>query len=211
MLVYGFLDLHGTISDYSSRYSLWIHLCRAIYKLGFVRNELQMGFMQTFLASHCCLYMSRIMTKPTKWVCAQRRLRSAWASTQSDQSHLAKGRESLFHLYLYLAYVTYGFFSVFLFSSSCQGLTADCDYGTPWIFMHPPPTSKKLRGILLSGCTCIRAYVRPFVMLCDACHIIKGDVCTFHFTVMTSSMLFEIIFRNKESEFKFDFVAFPFP
>ena len=24
-------------------------------------------------------------TKPTKWVCAQRRLRSAWASTQSDQ------------------------------------------------------------------------------------------------------------------------------
>ena len=26
------------------------------------------------------------MTKPTKWVCAQRRLRSAWASAQSDQS-----------------------------------------------------------------------------------------------------------------------------
>ena len=25
------------------------------------------------------------MTKPTKWVCAQRRLRSAWASAQSDQ------------------------------------------------------------------------------------------------------------------------------
>ena len=25
-------------------------------------------------------------TKPTKWVCAQRRLRSAWASVQSDQS-----------------------------------------------------------------------------------------------------------------------------
>ena len=24
------------------------------------------------------------MTKPTKWLCAQRRLRSAWASTQSD-------------------------------------------------------------------------------------------------------------------------------
>ena len=30
--------------------------------------------------------MNRDMTKPTKWVCAQRRLRSAWASTQSDQS-----------------------------------------------------------------------------------------------------------------------------
>ena len=30
--------------------------------------------------------MSRDMTKTTKWVCAQRRLRSAWASPQSDQS-----------------------------------------------------------------------------------------------------------------------------
>ena len=30
--------------------------------------------------------MSRNMTKPTKWMCAQRRLRSAWASAQPDQS-----------------------------------------------------------------------------------------------------------------------------
>ena len=30
--------------------------------------------------------MSHDMTKSTKWVCAQRRLRSAWASAQSDQS-----------------------------------------------------------------------------------------------------------------------------
>ena len=29
---------------------------------------------------------SRDMTKPTKWLCAQRRLRSAWASAQSNQS-----------------------------------------------------------------------------------------------------------------------------
>ena len=32
--------------------------------------------------------MSRLMTKLTKWECAQRRLRSAWASAQSDQSLL---------------------------------------------------------------------------------------------------------------------------
>ena len=32
--------------------------------------------------------MSHDMTKPTKWVCAQPRLRSAWASAQSDQSSL---------------------------------------------------------------------------------------------------------------------------
>ena len=30
--------------------------------------------------------LNRDMTKPTKWVCAQRRLRSAWASAQSDQN-----------------------------------------------------------------------------------------------------------------------------
>ena len=32
--------------------------------------------------------MSCDMTKPTKWLCAQWRLRSAWASVQSDQSAL---------------------------------------------------------------------------------------------------------------------------
>ena len=30
--------------------------------------------------------LSRLMTKPRMWLCAQRRLRSAWASAQSDQS-----------------------------------------------------------------------------------------------------------------------------
>ena len=33
------------------------------------------------------------MTKPTKWVCAQWRLRSAWTSTQSDQSSLSAWRK----------------------------------------------------------------------------------------------------------------------
>ena len=33
------------------------------------------------------------MTKPTKWVCSQRRLRSAWASAQSDQSSLSAWRK----------------------------------------------------------------------------------------------------------------------
>ena len=32
------------------------------------------------------LSLSHDMTKPTKWVCPQRRLRSAWAFAQSDQS-----------------------------------------------------------------------------------------------------------------------------
>ena len=39
--------------------------------------------------------MSRLRTKPTKWLCAQRRLRSAWASAQSDQSLRCPHIESL--------------------------------------------------------------------------------------------------------------------
>ena len=36
-----------------------------------------------WVATHT--HLSHLMTKPTKWLCAQRRLRSAWASAQSDQ------------------------------------------------------------------------------------------------------------------------------
>ena len=39
--------------------------------------------------------MSRDMTKPTKWLCTQRRLRSAWASAQSYQSICCLHEESL--------------------------------------------------------------------------------------------------------------------
>ena len=35
------------------------------------------------------------MTKPTVWLCAQRRLRSAWASAQSDQSLRCPHEEKL--------------------------------------------------------------------------------------------------------------------
>ena len=37
---------------------------------------------------HLKYYMSRLITKPTKWLCPQRWLRLAWASAQSDQSSL---------------------------------------------------------------------------------------------------------------------------
>ena len=37
------------------------------------------------------IHLSRLMTKPTKWLCAQWRLGSAWSSVQSDRSlHCAK-------------------------------------------------------------------------------------------------------------------------
>ena len=39
--------------------------------------------MQSIFGPLC--NMSRLVTKPTKWLCTQRRLGSAWASAQSDQ------------------------------------------------------------------------------------------------------------------------------
>ena len=39
--------------------------------------------------------MNHLMTKPTKWLCAQWRLRSAWASPQSDQSLRCSHEETL--------------------------------------------------------------------------------------------------------------------
>ena len=41
-------------------------------------------------------HMSRDMTKLTKWVCAQRRLRSAWASAQSDHSAVRMKKPCVF-------------------------------------------------------------------------------------------------------------------
>ena len=39
-------------------------------------------------------HLSRLMTKSTKWSCTQQRLRSAWASAQSDQSWLSAWRKA---------------------------------------------------------------------------------------------------------------------
>ena len=41
------------------------------------------------------LYMSRLMTKPTKWLCAQPRLRSVLASALSDQNLSSCGQRRL--------------------------------------------------------------------------------------------------------------------
>ena len=53
--------------------------------------ELREAFRLDWSESH----LSRDMTKRTKWVCAQRRLRSAWASAQSDQSLCCPHEERL--------------------------------------------------------------------------------------------------------------------
>ena len=68
-----------------------LHECLKIYwpnRLSLDRYVFPTFNIMCSIANHA-MYMSRDMTKPTKWVCAQRRLRSAWASAQSDQSSLS--------------------------------------------------------------------------------------------------------------------------
>ena len=67
-------------SEYSGRSVwmprlIWLLAGRTRHFIGFVVLMLTFG-MPT------CVYSSRDMTKPTKWLCAQRRLRSAWACAQ---------------------------------------------------------------------------------------------------------------------------------
>ena len=50
------------------------------------RTSSEMSLQYRISVSAIKEIMSRDMTKPTKLVCAQRRLRSAWAYAQSDQS-----------------------------------------------------------------------------------------------------------------------------
>ena len=62
----------------------------AAIRLGLI---LELQHSKAYKMMHTQLrYMSCDMTKPTKWVCAQRRFKSAWASTQSDQSSLSAWR-----------------------------------------------------------------------------------------------------------------------
>ena len=55
--------------------------------------------LQPYIHALYCAYdqpqMSRIVTKPTKWLWTQWRLRSAWASAQSDQNGCPGWSESL--------------------------------------------------------------------------------------------------------------------
>ena len=54
-------------------------LTELIYSLSQMTNILQ--------------HLSHLMTKPTKWLCTQQRLRSAWASAWCDQSSMSTWRK----------------------------------------------------------------------------------------------------------------------
>ena len=64
-------------------------------------------------------HMSSYMTKPTKWVCAQRRLRSIWASAQSDQSLRC------LHVGISMSRLNYLVFISFVFKNKTAGVNFD--------------------------------------------------------------------------------------
>ena len=60
---------------------------KIFYNLYGIRRHLrQPPFAKVVKYPQNTLKLSSDTTKPTKWLCAQRRLRSVWASAQSDQS-----------------------------------------------------------------------------------------------------------------------------
>ena len=90
---------HSEDSDRTMRRLIWIFAGSTCHFVGFVVLRLiysGIAIFEVFPSFLCDVddakgsYMSRDMTKPTKWMCAQWRLRSAWASAQSDHSLCAQ-------------------------------------------------------------------------------------------------------------------------
>ena len=99
------------LSQYKMRsisFSLFSRLNHDIIAFQHIAAHQQLSFLRSFLLhhtwpsfryngtatliQHCeilhlsTINMSRLMTKPTKWLCTQQRLKSAWAYAQCDQS-----------------------------------------------------------------------------------------------------------------------------
>ena len=85
------MDLHNPHRDMKPNF-IQFHFPKPVIIFWFER-QLQDFFGLKF--NDVANKISHDMTKPTKWVCAQRRLRSAWASAKSDQSLCCPHEESL--------------------------------------------------------------------------------------------------------------------
>ena len=84
--VYSFDQFPATLIMY---YTISLHCNTKLYERTSI--HLQLAKLPTTPILDCgtliiTKYLSRDMTKPAKWLCAQRRLRSAWASAQADLS-----------------------------------------------------------------------------------------------------------------------------
>ena len=70
-------------------FSLWNTSDIVVRRIGWLKKTFEVKALKAYKSFQYMyeytFYLSRDMTKPTKWVCAKRRLRSAWASAKSDQ------------------------------------------------------------------------------------------------------------------------------
>ena len=113
--------------------------------------------------------VSHDMTKPTEWVCAQRRLRSAWAFAQSDQSFRCAHEESL-GPYLPIAWVlTYPLSAQWrLWSDWADG---QADLSLRWAHTH-------FVGFVMSR---LMFLLFRLVRSCTMCRFVKMAYDTFSF------------------------------
>ena len=97
---YFFQDKAKTIFFFSKQHICSKCILLDLYVRVFLKPNIH-GYIVYMFVYTCILdiwvrvYMSCHMTKPTKWLCAKRRLRSALASTQSDQSLRCSHEEAL--------------------------------------------------------------------------------------------------------------------
>ena len=106
-------DVKTNLSEYLTNYFLWMNINmpmnNSVWTRMRPRHFVLFKVKWTFLHT-CCLsvnvcvfvlqtlsknHLNHLMTKPTIWLCAQRRLRSFWASAQSDQSLCCPHEERL--------------------------------------------------------------------------------------------------------------------
>ena len=93
------LALRKSLNPFHAHSSIFYHFSFLFISLFPVYLEmlsfyLSFHFFTMVTRSSCTSHLSRFMTEPTKWVCAERKLRSTWASAQSNQSLRCPHEES---------------------------------------------------------------------------------------------------------------------
>ena len=106
--------------------------------------------------------MSHLMTKPTKWLCAQRRLRSAWAFPQSDQSLCYA---------LYRKLKTQGFF------------TADSEDSDDWMDAQADPSLRCAHRSFCWFCPAPAQISTSWLLVRDRHQNTHGDSKTYSTTI----------------------------
>ena len=155
--------------------------------------------------------MSRLMTKPAKWVCAQRRLRSDWVDAQSDQSLLCvlngKLRTQGFFMQTAKTLISLGSWSES--SLGAQSLCWFCHGATHIVsILHIYQTAyKKLPSDFFSF---INIYTILFLSCCIFCSLVIGQLCSFKLCIRDTQICFHLLLFALLCSYEFHVIKYIF-